>query len=223
MLLEKRHTEFTPEKAGRTLAEKLWEYRNSNAVVVAVPRGGVPLGFEIAQMLHLPLELMLCKRMKHPGSYNQSIGSISLEDIIVTDDEQTIPQHYLCHLITRMKNELKCELEFYYDKHLPIPFKDKMIILVDDFLRSGHTLLACLETLRKKGPEKIIVALAFALRDGLMQIAHYADELLVLNEVDDPLVLEDILRSFPVATEDEVKELFDKAQYVVSHAAFSQN
>jgi predicted phosphoribosyltransferase len=213
MLLEKRYMDFNAEKAGRTLAGKLSEYRNSNAIVVAVPRGGVPLGFEIAQILHLPLELMLCKRIRHPGIYNDSIGSISLEDVIVSDAEQTIPQDYLHHLIARMKNELKSTAEFYYDSHSPIPFEERVIILVDDFLKSGHTLTACLETIKKKGPEKIIVALAFASREGLMEIAHYADELIVLKKIDDPFVLENLRQHLPVVTEKEVKELLVKAQY----------
>jgi predicted phosphoribosyltransferase len=213
MFLEKGYMDFSAEKAGRTLAGKLSEYRNANAIVVAVPRGGVPLGFEIAQILHLPLELMLCMRMKHPGSYNHSIGSISLEDIILSDDEQTIPQDYLHHLIARMKNELKSQAEFYYDGYSPMAFEDKVVILVDDFLKSGHTLSACLETIKKKGPEKIIVALAIASREGLMEIAHYADELIVLTTIDDPFVLEDLRQNLPVVTENEVKELLIKAQY----------
>lgn len=204
--------DFNRERAARLLAGKLLNYRNSQAIVVGVPKGGIPIAENISQILSLPLELALGKKIQHPGIRGESIGSVSPDEIVINERTRRIPQDYIYHQIRVIKHELLNQYRFFCGDHKPLSLKNKVVILVDDFVESGDTLVVCLKSIRKQDPEKIIVALALSSRAGMSRLAPHSDEIIVLDIIDDPFLFEEAKQNFPAVGEDDVRDLFVKAQ-----------
>jgi putative phosphoribosyl transferase len=144
-------------EAGLLLAEKLKKYQNSNSIILAVPRGGVPIGHEIAKKLHLPLDIVLSKKIGHPYNKEFAIGAVSLDSMII-DEHPGVSNVYIDAEITRLRKLLKEKYELYMGNREPMDLKGKNVILVDDGIATGNTLLASIKMLRKQKPAKIIVA-----------------------------------------------------------------
>lgn len=167
------------KEAGLLLSEKLKKYQDSDSIILAVPRGGVPVGFEIAQKLHLPLDIILSKKIPHPLNKEFAIGAISLDSIIV-DENLNIPNHYIKDEIDRLRKLLKVNYERYMGKRKPLDIVGKNVIVVDDGIATGNTLLASIEMLRKKNPKKIIVAVPVIPYDRVNTFEQKADEFIYL-------------------------------------------
>jgi putative phosphoribosyl transferase len=197
--------------AALIFAGKLAEYTRTGAIVVAVPNGGTPIGYRLSTLLGLPLELALCKKVQHPGLCHVTIGSVSIDDVVMNDKLRNIPQDFIQHQIILLQNTLKSKYRDYSKGRRPISLQDKVIIVTDDFLITGDTLLACLKSIRKQKPEKIIVAVAFATPVGIHQVEQFVDEIHVIKTVYDHSALEELYRELPRVKDDEVRDLFSKA------------
>ena len=162
-------------EAGILLAEKLKKFKNSNSVVLAIPRGGVPLGLEIAKKLQLPLDIVLSKKIGHPSNKEFAIGAVSLESTIL-DAHPEIDKIYVEKEIIRLQNVLREKYKLYRGDRNPITIKGKNIILVDDGIATGNTLLVTLEMLRKQHASKIIVAVPVLPYDTLPVFEEHTDE-----------------------------------------------
>lgn len=159
------------EEAGSLLAEELVNYKNSkNTIIVAIPRGGVPIGYEIAEKLNLPLEIALSKKIGHPFNKEFAIGAVTLESRILSDEADTVSKEYIEEETTRIRNSLKKRVELYYGSKKQLNFNDKVIILVDDGIATGNTLISCIELISQQKPSKIIVALPVAPSSSLEKI-----------------------------------------------------
>ncbi len=143
-------------EAGLLLAEKLKTYNIQDAVVLAIPRGGVPIGYEIAKQLNLPLDIVLAKKIGHPGNPEYAIGSVSLNSYVL-DPHPEVPDEYIKDEITSIRELLKKRYALYTGDHSPINIKGKTVIVVDDGIAIGNTLLATIKMLSKKEPERIVV------------------------------------------------------------------
>lgn len=166
-------------EAGLLLSDKLIKYQNSNTVILAVPRGGVPVGYVIAKKLHLPLDIVLSKKIPHPLNKEFAIGAVSLDSIIV-DEHLTIPNHYIKDEILRLRQLLQEKYKLYSGNQKPLDIKGKNVIVVDDGIATGNTLLASIAMLRKKNPEKIIVAVPLIPYDRVKIFQQKADEFVYL-------------------------------------------
>lgn len=207
-------------QVAKLLADKLHAYKqDSDAIVVAIPKGGVPIGYHLSAMLQLPLELSLCKRLPHPGKADVSIGSVSIDEIIVSDKTLNLPQDYIYYKVTCLQNALKRKYQYYSGREEPQSLKNKVVIVTDDFLKTGNTLLACLKSIQKQEPEKIIVALAMATPDSKHQIEKYADELVVIDTVSDNFTWEDFYEKSTRVNDEDVRDLFLRAKLLSEYQA----
>lgn len=166
-------------EAGFLLSEKLKKYQDSNTVVLAIPRGGVPVGQEIAKRLHLPLDIVLSKKIGHPSNKEFAIGAVSLESTIV-DEHPNIPQEYIEKETDRLRKLLLEKYKLYRGNREPIAIEGKNVIIVDDGIATGNTLLASIAMLRKKNPAKIIVAVPVLPYDTVQKFEQSTDELIYL-------------------------------------------
>ncbi len=194
--------------AAQLLVSVLEPLRNTDAIILAVPRGGVPVGYHVAQQLNLPMDLLPCRKITHPGDRDRSIGSVCLQEVVIHDSERDIPQEYVQHTINKLRNSLRRREKRYKSSTDALDPKGKTVIIVDDWLRTGDTILACLKHIRKQDPEQVVVATPV-----LTSEAHKA----VRKEVDDLifLVLDDTPRAythkyFPRVTEEEVLRLVER-------------
>ena len=146
--------------AGLLLVKKLSNYHNNkDAVVVTIPRGGIPLGYVIAKGLHLPLELVLSKKIGHPLHKEFAIGAVTLTDRILSDAANDVSRMYIEAETSRIRTILKERQDGYYDTRKPISFKNKIVIVVDDGVATGNTLMSSIKLIEKQKPSQIIVAL----------------------------------------------------------------
>lgn len=193
-------------EAGILLSDQLKKYQNSNSVVLAIPRGGVPIGYEIAKNLHLPLDIVLSKKIGHPYNSEFAIGAVSIGSMVV-NEELNIPKEYIDTEISRLKKVLQEKYKLYRGNHEPIVIKGKNIIVVDDGIATGNTLLACIAMLRKKNPLKIIVAVPVVPNETVSVFEGEADEFIYLTSSKYFTSVGEFYEEFEQVEDDEVIEM----------------
>jgi putative phosphoribosyl transferase len=166
-------------EAGLLLTEKLKKFQHSNTIILAVPRGGVPVGYIIAKSLHLPLDIVLSKKIGHPNNKEFAIGAVSMDSMII-DVHPEVPKKYIEDEIIRLRKLMHDKYKIYMGNREPLDVKGKNIILVDDGIATGNTLLASITMLRKRNPAKIIVAVPVLPYDVLPVLEKNADEFFYL-------------------------------------------
>jgi putative phosphoribosyl transferase len=150
------------EHASRLLVEKLHSYKNSNAVIVAIPPGGIPVGNQLALSLQLPLETMIVKPIKHPAHSERSIGAVTVSDVFLQESACAIPQHYIYHQIHQLQHQIKIETEAQLSRIPKQNLKDRPVIICDTLISHVDSLSACLQSIRAQKPSRIIVATLLA-------------------------------------------------------------
>ncbi len=154
------------KEAGSRLAEALRQYRGQEVVVLAVPRGGLPVGAMVAKALGAPLDVALSKKIGHPSNPEYAIGAVSLTDRVITD-ATGISESYIKQQIQRIREQLRRRYEAYHKERPEVPLKDKVVILVDDGMATGNTLLVLTKLVLEQGPKKIVVAVPVAAPSAL--------------------------------------------------------
>lgn len=153
------------------------KYKNENGVILAVPRGGIPLGFILAKHLKFPLDILLTKKIGHPQNKELAIGAVSMDDEII-DPRFDIPKAYLEHEIPKIRKSLKEKYIRYMGSRQPVSLNNKIVIIIDDGLATGNTILAVIRVIRKKHPAKIVVAVPVAPESAKKKLENYADDFL---------------------------------------------
>lgn len=148
------------KEAGLLLASKLENYSNNkNVIAVTIPRGGVPIGYVIAKKLQVPLEIVLSKKIGHPSNKEYAIGAVTLNDSILSVNTDTILKEYINDEINKIRVLLKQRQHTYYGDRTPISLKNKIVILIDDGVATGNTLISSINLIKNQQPAKLIVAL----------------------------------------------------------------
>ena len=168
-------------EAGRILAELLRGHvPRSNVVVLALPRGGVPVAYEVAAALDAPLDVFVVRKLGVPGNEEYAIGAIASDDIAMVDARTVAVLGLSRHDIDRIVEEERRELgrrERLYRRGRPFPdLAGKTVVLVDDGLATGATMRAAVEALRSRGPAAVIAAVPVASREACAMVAAAADE-----------------------------------------------
>jgi predicted phosphoribosyltransferase len=167
------------KEAGLLLSEKLEKYQDTDTIILAVPRGGVPIGFEIAKNLNLPLDIILSKKIGHPLNKEYAIGAVSLDSTII-DEHPEVSNTYIEAEIKHLRELLQEKYAVYMGNRKPIDVKGKNVIIVDDGIATGNTLLASINMLRKNNPKKIIVAVPVVPADVVAIFQQKTDEFIFL-------------------------------------------
>jgi len=168
--------------AGLQLAEKLIKFKDENVVVLAIPRGGLPLGAIVAKALGAPLDVALTKKIGHPFHKEYAIGAVSLEGIILTEGIE-VTKGYIKEETSRIRKKLKERQDQYYKQRFPVNLKNKTVIIVDDGIATGNTLLATVELIGKQQPSKIIVAIPVVPSSAIrrLEVTPNVDEVICLQ------------------------------------------
>jgi putative phosphoribosyl transferase len=167
------------KEAGILLSEKLKKYQNTNSIVLAVPRGGVPVAYEIALKLQLPLDVILSKKIGHPMNKEFAIGAMTMDATIINEHPE-VPKQYITDEIIRLKELLREKYKLYMGYREPLEVNGKNVIVVDDGIATGNTLLASISMLRKRKPAKLIVAVPVLPLDALDIFKQKTDEFVYL-------------------------------------------
>lgn len=168
--------------AGRQLAGKLLAYKDSGAQVLALPRGGVPVAYEVARALRAPLDVFVVRKLGVPGHEELAMGAIASGGVRVVNEE-TLAQLRIdaatLNAVTRAESEELLRREKAYRGDLAAPNVSKRpVILIDDGLATGASMYAAVVALRALGPSKIIVAVPVAPADTYANLAQHVDEMI---------------------------------------------
>jgi len=171
--------------AGEALGQALSAFAGPDAVVLALPRGGVPVGFKVATALAAPLDVLVVRKLGFPGHPEFAMGAIASGGVRVMNDE--IPAAYLpsapqIEAVTRAEQvELERRERAYRGHHDLIPVKGRTVLLVDDGLATGTTMRAAVLAVRQLGPVRVVVAVPVGSREACTALRMVADEVICLR------------------------------------------
>jgi putative phosphoribosyl transferase len=203
-------------EAGRSLAELLRRYAGRDDVLVlALPRGGVPVAAEIARALDVPLDLFLVRKLGVPGHEELAMGAIATGGVQVLNqpvvDELRIPDYLIARVAEREGQELR-RREMAYRGSRPAPdVAGKTVILVDDGLATGSTMLAAVRALRQQRPAAVIVAVPVGAPSTCWSLKQEADDVVCAVTPEPFLAVGYWYENFTQTSDAEVHELLDEA------------
>lgn len=198
--------------AGQELAEALSVYSGKkDTLLLALPRGGVPVAFEIAQRLNLPLDVLLVRKLGVPGHEELAMGAIAEDGIFYINqeivDQLGIPQVVIERVITRETEELNRRRQLYrHDRPAP-HLEGKTVIIVDDGLATGATMHAAVKALNQANVKRLIVAVPVGASDTCMDLKEDADEMICLYSPDPFYGVGAWYKDFSQTSDQEVENL----------------
>jgi len=203
-------------QAGRLLGEALAEYaKRSDVVVLALPRGGVPVGFEVARMIDAPLDIMLVRKLGTPDQEELAMGAIASGGVCVLNPDIVagigISQEAIEAVAATERQELERRERAYRGNKPPPPVENHCIILVDDGLATGASMLAAVSALRQRKPASIVVAIPVAPPDTVQRLKQEADDVVCLATPEPFSAVGRWYREFSQISDDEVTSLLDRA------------
>ncbi len=196
-------------EAGRVLAEKLLRYAKRNVVVLALPRGGVPVGVEVAKRLEAPLDIFLVRKLGVPGHKEFAMGAIASGGVFLLNQELVRQLDLSAEDIQQIVDEERYELERREDaygsnRHA---LSGRTVILVDDGLATGLSMKAAVEAVRQHNPARVVVAVPVAPAEAKAQFKNIADEMICVRTPETFFAVGEWYDDFSQTTDEEVREL----------------
>ena len=209
-------------EAGRLLAATLQEYANRDDVVVlALPRGGVPVAFEVAKALNAPLDVFVVRKLGLPGQEELAMGAIASGGARVLNRDLiralSVPNEMIDLVTQQEQRELERREREYRDGRPPIDVLGKTVILVDDGLATGSSMRAAVLALKQKEPAQVVVAVPVAPRDSCTELQSVADKVVCAVTPEPFWGVGQWYEDFSQTSDEEVRELLKRA------AGFSAN
>ncbi len=203
------------QDAGRQLALQLVKYKNkSDVIVLGLARGGVVTAGEVAAALHLPLNVIVVRKIGAPGNEELAIGAIAEYGEGIFNDHLIgilgVSSDYLKKEVERQKRILKERLILYRGKSDSLQLKDKVVILVDDGIATGASMRVAIASVRHAGVKKIVLAVPVAAPDSLRKISKEVDETVCLSSPSFFEAVGSFYRLFDQTTDEEVIQLLAK-------------
>lgn len=205
------------EEAGRLLAAKLESYRDDpSGLILALPRGGVAIGYELSLALHLPLDVFITRKLSAPDNPEYAIGALSETGAIYLNPD-AVEAFQLSHaeldaLIKGAREEISRRQERYRNGLPLAAVTDRTVILVDDGIATGATFFATIEAISELSPRRLVAAIPVAPQDSLAPIRSRVDDLIVLATPDPFMAVGHHYRSFAQVEDAEVLEYLSAAK-----------
>lgn len=201
--------------AGAELAARLRHLKGRDVVVLALPRGGVPVGYEVARASGAPLDVFLVRKLGLPGHRELAMGAIASGGVRVLNDEVVgwyrIPESVIDAVAQEEQGELERREREYRAGRPPVALKGRTVILVDDGLATGSTMKAAVQAVRAHAPAHIIVAVPVGSPDTCQEFADIADEIVCARAPEHFAAVGQWYRDFSQTTDEEVRELLHDA------------
>ena len=211
------------EEAAKLLYKELLQYKDQkDALVITIPRGGVPIGYTLAKELNLPLEIALSKKIGHPANKEYAIGAVTLEDRVLSNIAFQVSEDYIEEETKQIRTLLNQRFKQYYGTSKPISLKGKTVILVDDGVATGNTLISSIQLIEKQKPAEIIVALPVASKTALKRLRDFVliENTICLDAPDNFRAVGQFYNEFNQVGDKEVNRLLKKANenYNLKHS-----
>jgi putative phosphoribosyl transferase len=198
-------------EAGEMLAQKLISYKNDPAsLILALPRGGVPVAYEVSQKLNLPLDIIVSRKVGHPNQPEFAVCAVTENNFVLCDENirHYLDPNWLSNEIKKEHQETIRRRKEYKPKRLTI--KNKNTILIDDGIATGLTARAAIQEVKNYKPKKVILAVPVISIQVVKNITNLVDELVAINIPDYFGAVGMFYRNFPQLTDKEVIELLNK-------------
>jgi putative phosphoribosyl transferase len=196
-------------EAGLLLAARLTKYKNDPGIVLAVPRGGVPVAYAVAREFGFPLEVILTKKIGHPTNNEYAIGAASLTDYFIVPHDD-VSEEYIKKELHRIRVRLKeMYVKFMGDKE-PESLQGKTVLLIDDGIATGNTILGTINVLRKSNPGKIVIGVPVASKSAVHKLAKEVDEIVAVIIPDEFYGVGAFYEIFEQVSDEEVLFYLDK-------------
>jgi putative phosphoribosyl transferase len=203
-------------EAGRVLAGELAAYADRpDVLVLALPRGGVPVAFEVARALHAPLDVFLVRKLGVPGREELAMGAIASGGVRVLNDEVVgalrIPDRVIDGVAAMELDELQRRERAYRGDRAPPDVRGRTVILVDDGLATGSSMRAAVAALRRLGPARIVVAVPVGAAETCAELQAEADEAVCAHTPRPFFAVGQWYEDFSQTTDEEVRDLLAQA------------
>ncbi len=211
-LTKKQHMIFKNRiEAAQLLAEKLMHYKQAEKTVIqALPRGGVITGDVLSKQLRLPLDICMVKKIGHPDNPEMAIGSVTLNGHFI--DRQDIDhEEYIRLEVKRLKELLIGQYKHYKGNDLPADIANKTVIITDDGVATGSTILGAVKSAQKQKVKKIIVAVPVAPPSVVRKLEQQADEVICLHATEDFSGVSQFYKVFEQVEDVNVREILTRA------------
>lgn len=213
------------QEAGRLLADQLAHMHLSQVVVLALPRGGIPVALEVARRLHAPMDLLLVRKIGAPGQPELALAAVveGSPPQVIMDEQvaayQPVPSTWMKAAVEREVHEIARRRDVYLRGRKAEPVQGRTVILVDDGIATGTTMRAALTALRQAGAKSLMVAVPVAPSDTVAQLRSEVDEVICLAQPSDFNAIGTYYDDFHQLGDDEVIALLDQAWSMKHHTS----
>jgi predicted phosphoribosyltransferase len=196
-------------EAGILLVKKLRKYKQENCIILGIPRGGIPVAYVIATELDKPLDIVLSRKIGHPMNKEFAIGAASLSDYFIEEGEY-VSDDYIKEELQVVRKRLQEMHQKFKGATPDTKLTGATIILVDDGVATGNTMLAAIRLIKKSRPNKIVVAVPVSSNSAFELISKEADEVIAMLIPNDFHGVGQFYESFDTVSDEEVKEYLYK-------------
>ncbi len=201
------------QEAGRLLAARLEEYRGTDAIVLALPRGGVVVGHEIAKALGLPLDVIITRKVGAPGNPEYAIGAVSETGEVQLNREEIayfgIPSTYVEEEVARQRVEITRQARLYRGSRGLPDVAGRHVLVVDDGIATGFTMFATLRALKAQRPSQLVVAVPVGPPPTIDTLAKEVDKVVCLATPEPFIAVGAWYRHFDQIGDDEVRSYLE--------------
>ncbi|HEY9618046.1 MAG TPA: phosphoribosyltransferase [Microcoleaceae cyanobacterium] len=211
--------------AGQLLAAQLLDYANrDDAIVLALPRGGVPIGFEVAKVLNVPLDILVVRKLGVPGHEELAMGAIAPGDVQILNQQIVqscrVDDAALNQVIAREQQELERREQLYRDDRPALNLRDRTVILIDDGLATGATMRVAVQAVRQACPQQVIVAVPIGAPETCQELKTEAEQMICLETPRRFSSVGSWYDDFSQTTDEEVSTLLKAAIEFTPSATF---
>ncbi len=203
--------------AGMKLANELRHYADSKAIIMAIPRGGVAVASPLSKELHLPLDVLVVRKIPIPGNPEMGMGAITSDGAILLDEpllqELGISTQRAEKIAETVKQEMQRRVHLYRGDKPYADLSDKVVILVDDGLATGFTMLAAVKSVKGKKPSGLVIAVPVCSSQAFAMVSREADEFITLAIQEAPqFAVASFYREWSDMSDEEVMNILDSRQ-----------
>jgi len=204
------------KNAGQALAERLADYADDpNVLVLALPRGGVPVAYEVARRLQAPLDVFLVRKLGLPGQEELAMGALASGGVRVLNEEVVrilqVPEEVIDEVAAREQRELERRERLYRGDRPPPDVRGRTVILIDDGLATGSSMRAAVAALKHMKPRRIVVAVPVASRETCKEFGELVDDVVCVEQPEPFVAVGRWYEDFSQTTDEEVHNLLERA------------
>ena len=198
--------------AGKRLAAALKSFKSKDAIVLAIPRGGVVVGFEISKALGVPLNIIVPRKIGAPDNPELAIGAVTEDGTTILNERLVsdlgVSENFIKEESERQRAEIERRLESYRGD-VPYPnLKNRVVLIVDDGIATGYTMKAALASVRKKGAKSVVIAIPVGPPSTIQELEKVTDHVICLYTPEEFYAIGEFYEDFSQTTDEEVKRLF---------------